>query len=109
MLQAWGVLEFRQRDLAEARRLFQQGVWADPNSSDVAYIWQAWALLEWQSSSILLARRMFQCAMRADPRNAAALEVYRRICHQPTPFLLDVAREVCHHESHESPCNAAAL
>ena len=75
-VQAWGVLEYRLDDLAEARQLFQQGVWADPNSRDVVFVWQAWALLERRCGNILLARRMFQCAMRADPRSSTALEVW---------------------------------
>ena len=78
------MLEFRQGNLAEARQLFQQGVWADPNSRDVAFVWQAWALLEIRCSNVTLARRMFQCAMRADPRSSAALEVVFEI----RPFFL---------------------
>ena len=34
------MMEFRRGHLAKARELFQQGVWADSNSRDVAYIWQ---------------------------------------------------------------------
>lgn len=38
--QAWGVLEWRQGNIEEARRLFQQGIWADPKSKDVCTVFQ---------------------------------------------------------------------
>lgn len=38
--QAWGVMEFRRGNVNRARELFQEGVWADPDSRDVAYVWQ---------------------------------------------------------------------
>ena len=39
-LQAWGVMEFRRGNISRARELFQEGVWADPDNRDVAYVWQ---------------------------------------------------------------------
>jgi len=39
-LQAWGVMEFRRGNVERARELFQEGVWADSSSRDVAYVWQ---------------------------------------------------------------------
>lgn len=38
--QAWGVMEYQLGNFDEARRLFQEGVWADPSSKDVVYIFQ---------------------------------------------------------------------
>jgi hypothetical protein len=39
-LQAWGVMEYQLGNFSEARRLFQEGVWADPGNKDVVYIFQ---------------------------------------------------------------------
>jgi hypothetical protein len=39
-LQAWGVMEFQLGRYDEARRLFQEGVWADPGNKDVVFIFQ---------------------------------------------------------------------
>ena len=39
-LQAWGMLEARAGNLARARELFQQGVWAQPASRNVSRVWQ---------------------------------------------------------------------
>lgn len=33
-------MEFRRGNVNRARELFQEGVWADPDSRDVAYVWQ---------------------------------------------------------------------
>jgi hypothetical protein len=40
LLQAWGVMEYQLGNFSEARRLFQEGVWADPGNKDVVYIFQ---------------------------------------------------------------------
>jgi hypothetical protein len=66
-LQAWGVLEHRAGNLERARELFQQGVWAQPGSKDVTYVWQAWGLLEAEAGHPQLARQLFKCAVKADP------------------------------------------
>jgi hypothetical protein len=33
-------MEFRRGNISRARELFQEGVWADPDNRDVAYVWQ---------------------------------------------------------------------
>ena len=38
--QTWGVLEARAGNLARARELFQQGVWAQPGNCNVSRVWQ---------------------------------------------------------------------
>ena len=38
--QAYGVLEWRQGNLDEARDIFQKGIWADPTSANVSTIFQ---------------------------------------------------------------------
>ena len=68
-MQAWGVLEFRDGHSEKARELFQQGVWADPSSIDVAHVFQAWAVLEQQAGNSSLARELFRCAVKADPKS----------------------------------------
>jgi hypothetical protein len=40
LLQAWGVMEYQLGNYSEARRLFQEGVWADPGNKDVVYVFQ---------------------------------------------------------------------
>lgn len=45
LLQAWGVMEFQLGRYDEARRLFQEGVWADPGNTDVVFIFQVRLLL----------------------------------------------------------------
>jgi hypothetical protein len=40
LLQAWGVMEYQLGYFSEARRLFQEGVWADPGNKDVVYVFQ---------------------------------------------------------------------
>ncbi len=42
--QAWGVLEHREGNLARAREMFQQAVWAQPKGKDVAIVWQVQVL-----------------------------------------------------------------
>eukprot|EP00887_Chlorella_sp_A99_P006541 scaffold3.g6541.t1 len=68
--QAWGVLEYRQGRLEEARRLFQQGIWAaPPGVADVSLIFQAWAVLERAAGEVGVARQLFKCAVKADPKS----------------------------------------
>lgn len=40
VLQAWGVMEYQLGNYTEARRLFQEGVWADPGNKNVVFIFQ---------------------------------------------------------------------
>lgn len=75
LLQAWGVFEFRDGNLDKARELFQQGVWADPSSTDVARVFQAWAVLEQQAGNSSLARELFRCAVKADPKSEPSWQV----------------------------------
>ena len=68
-VQAWGVMEYREGNLDRARELLQQGVWADPNSADVAKVFHAWGVLEKSAGNVDLAREMFRCAVKADPNS----------------------------------------
>lgn len=68
-LQAWGVMELQAGDLEAARRLFQEGVWADPGNRDVVYIFHAWGTLEMRSGNHALARELYKSALRLDPRS----------------------------------------
>lgn len=43
VLQAWGVMEYQLGNYTEARRLFQEGVWADPGNKNVVFIFQVGA------------------------------------------------------------------
>ena len=67
IMQAWGVMEYREGNLDRARELLQQGVWADPNSKDVAKVFHAWGVLEKSAGNVDLARELFRCAVKADP------------------------------------------
>ncbi len=60
-------MEYREGNLDRARELLQQGVWADPNSVDVAKVFHAWGVLEKSAGNVALARELFRCAVKADP------------------------------------------
>lgn len=38
--QAWAVMEFKQKNYEQARRLFQRGVWAAPKEPNLVWLWQ---------------------------------------------------------------------
>ena len=69
LAQAWGLLESECGNLDKARELFQQGVWAEPGSRDVAKVFQAWGVLERKAGNVELSRQLFKCAIKADPRS----------------------------------------
>jgi tetratricopeptide (TPR) repeat protein len=77
--QAWGVLETRNDNPEEARKIFQQGIWAcaelggcQSGGFKCARLWQAWGVLEAQEGDDAAARRCFSRALDADKRNIAA-------------------------------------
>jgi Tfp pilus assembly protein PilF len=82
-VQAWGVLEYRAGCLEKARELFQQGVWADPSSTDVARVFQAWGVLEQQAGAMVLARELFRCAVKADPKSETSWQASQACCPMP--------------------------
>ncbi len=57
----------RQGDFTAARRLFRQGVQADPTHAPT---WQAWALMEKSLGNPEEARRLFKQGVQADPTHA---------------------------------------
>jgi len=72
-LQMAALLEQRLTNVAEARRLFQAAVRADPSD---APSWQAYALFEKGQGNVDEARRLFQAAVRADPSDAPSWQAY---------------------------------
>lgn len=62
-------MELQAGDPDAARRLFQEGVWADPGSRDVVFIFHAWATLEWRCGNAPLARELFKSALKVEPRS----------------------------------------
>ena len=81
--QAWGVLETRFGTAADARDVFQQGIWACAQSSGgqsggrrCARLWQAWGVLESQEQEFTAARRCFSRALDADNRNVATVTAW---------------------------------
>ncbi len=81
--QAWGVLETRHGNAADARDIFQKGIWACAQSSGgqsggrrCARLWQAWGVLEAQQEDYTAARRCFSRALDADKRNVAAVTAW---------------------------------
>ena len=81
--QAWGVLETRQGNPEEARRIFQEGIWAcaqltggQSGGYKCARLWQAWGVLEAQEGDYAAARRCFSRALDADKRNIAAMTAW---------------------------------
>eukprot|EP00884_Botryococcus_braunii_P022420 jgi/Botrbrau1/8862/Bobra.50_2s0019.1 len=68
--QAWGSAGAQGRATwIEPGSFFQQGVWAQPGSKDVTYVWQAWGVLEAEAGHPQLARQLFKCAVKADPES----------------------------------------
>ncbi len=81
--QAWGVLETRQGNADEARRIFQEGIWAcaqltggQSGGYSCARLWQAWGVLEAKEGDYAAARRCFARALDADKRNMAAMTAW---------------------------------
>lgn len=81
--QAWGVLETRMGNPDEARRIFQEGIWACAQLSGgqsggykCARLWQAWGVLEAQEGDYPAARRCFSRALDADKCNIAAMTAW---------------------------------
>ena len=81
--QAWGVLETREGNADEARRIFQEGIWACAQLSggqsggySCARLWQAWGVLEAKEGDYAAARRCFSRALDADKRNTAAMTAW---------------------------------
>lgn len=81
--QAWGVLETREGNLDEARRIFQEGIWAcaqltggQSGGYSCARLWQAWGVLEAKVGDYAAARRCFNRALDADKRNMAAMTAW---------------------------------
>jgi hypothetical protein len=59
--------------VAEARGLFQQGVWCAGASEKVHNLWQAWGLMEAKEGNIEDARKYLARAVDAAHRPATAL------------------------------------
>merc|ERR1712091_496554 len=67
--QAWGVLEWQRGETERARELFQQGVWASPQSRGVVAIFKAWGDLEQSEGDVETARALYECALQVDGRS----------------------------------------
>lgn len=81
--QAWGVLETREGNADEARRIFQEGIWAcaqltggQSGGYSCARLWQAWGVLEAKEGEFAAARRCFSRALDSDKRNIAAVTAW---------------------------------
>ena len=84
--QAWGVLETREGNAAEARNVFQQGIWAcaqlgggQSGGYSCARLWQAWGVLEAQEGEYAAARRCFNRALDADKCNIASITAWTKM------------------------------
>ena len=71
-------MEAELRSVEAARKLFQEGVWADPGNRDVVFVFHAWAVLEAREKNHALARELFKSALRVDPRSDATWETWIR-------------------------------
>jgi tetratricopeptide (TPR) repeat protein len=72
--QAWAMVEADTANGGDgmdlARRLFQRGIWASPESPDIGRIWHAWATAEFVYAQDLdRARRCCQLGLEADERS----------------------------------------
>ncbi|GKY99387.1 hypothetical protein MPSEU_000893400 [Mayamaea pseudoterrestris] len=81
--QAWGVLETKHGLAEDARRVFQQGIWAcaqlngdNSGGYHCARLWQAWGILEAREEDYAAARRCFSRALDADSRNVPAITAW---------------------------------
>ena len=91
--QAWGVMEAHRGNYDEARRLFQQGVWADPKSKSIPIIFQvawqstggfvvmsgaleAWGRMEAQAGNVEVARTLYKYGLKADPKSEALWDAW---------------------------------
>ena len=86
MWQAWGVLEMRHGNAEEARKIFQQGIWAcaqlagnQSGGYHCARLWQAWGVLEAREGNHPEARRCFSRALDADSRNVATVTAWTQM------------------------------
>lgn len=77
------MLETREGNPDEARRIFQEGIWACAQLSGgqsgghkCARLWQAWGVLEAREGDYAAARRCFNRALDADKRNMAAMTAW---------------------------------
>jgi len=84
--QAWGVLEMRHGHPEEARRIFQEGIWAcaqlagnQSGGYRCARLWQAWGVLESQEGDYAAARRCFSRALDADSRSVATVTAWTQM------------------------------
>jgi len=84
--QAWGVLETRQGSAEDARKIFQEGIWAcaqmvsgQSGGYRCARLWQAWGVLEARECDYTAARRCFSRALDADRRNLPAITAWAQM------------------------------
>jgi len=84
--QAWGVLETRQGSAEDARKIFQEGIWAcaqmvsgQSGGYRCARLWQAWGVLEARECDYTAARRCFSRALDADRRNIPAITAWAQM------------------------------
>lgn len=70
----------------EARKIFQQGIWAcaqlagnQSGGYHCARLWQAWGVLEAQEGEYAAARRCFSRALDADSRNVATVTAWTQM------------------------------
>lgn len=70
----------------EARKIFQQGIWAcaqlagnQSGGYHCARLWQAWGVLEAREGDFPAARRCFNRALDADSRNVAAMTAWAQM------------------------------
>ena len=87
---SWGVLETKHGTADEARKVFQQGIWAcargkgqggnQPHSGrKTAQLWQSWGVLEAKEDNPSEARKHFKRAIDADRTNVPAVVAWSRM------------------------------
>ena len=76
----------RQGNPEEARKIFQQGIWAcaqlagnQSGGYHCARLWQAWGVLEASEGDYPAARRCFSRALDADSRNVATVTAWAQM------------------------------
>ena len=70
---AWACAEFEVGNISRARELFQEAIWAAPQSNHVVRTWHAWGTLEISQNRFAIARRYFANGLKVNSRSVALL------------------------------------
>lgn len=71
---AWARVESALGLFERARELYQEAVWAAPESKHVVKTWHAWASLELEEGNCRVARRYFAHGLEVDSKSVPLLE-----------------------------------